>query len=163
VYWVLNLLLQYVSGHILGFMGNSKRYRTILCEDNRSVREIFSFILQERGHEVFSYEDAGDCPLSSCSECKCNHMEFCSDLIISDVSMPRVNGLKFIEDLKIKGCKIKSIALVSGYWTEKDISKAKELDCAVFYKPVAPEELFEWIDICEKDIDPQRVLFNKLS
>ena len=43
------------------------KYRTILCEDNKSVREILNFILQERGHEVFSFEDAGDCPLSSYS------------------------------------------------------------------------------------------------
>ena len=139
------------------------KYRTILCEDNESVREILNFMLQERGHEVFSYKDAGDCPLSSYSGCKCNHMKFCSDLIISDVSMPNVNGLEFVENLRKNGCKIKNIALVSGFWTEKNISKAKGLGCAVFHKPVAPEELFEWIDTCEKGIDPQRVLSQKLS
>jgi len=138
------------------------KYRTILCEDNESIREIFNFMLQERGHEVFAYKDAGDCPLSSYSGCKCNQMKFCSDLIISDVSMPNVNGLEFIKNLRKNGCKIKNIALVSGYWDPKDVLKAKELGCAVFHKPVAPEELFEWIDTCEKDIDPQRVLSQKL-
>ena len=138
------------------------KYRTIVCEDNENVREIFNYILQERGHEVFSFEDAGDCPLSSLTECKCNHMNPCTDLIISDISMPKVNGLEFIENLKNNGCRIKNIALVSGYWTEEYISKAKKFGCAVFHKPVAPEELFEWIDTCEKDIDPQRVLLKKL-
>ena len=139
------------------------RYRTILCEDNPSVREILNFILQERGHEVFSYKDAGDCPLNFNTGCNCDHIKLCSDLIISDVSMPNVNGLEFIENLRKNGCKIKNIALVSGYWTAKDIAKAKGLGCAVFHKPVAPEELFEWIDACEKNIDPQRVLLQKLS
>ena len=77
--------------------------------------------------------------------------------------MPKVNGLKFIGNLKNNGCKIKNIALVSGDWTEEDVLKAKEFDCEVFYKPVPPEELFAWIDTCEKNIDPKRVLLNKLS
>jgi CheY-like chemotaxis protein len=138
------------------------RFRTILCEDNELVREILSFIFQERGHEVYSYEDAGDCPLNSCSECKSNPKRFCADLIISDVSMPKVDGLKFVENLKNNQCKIKNIALVSGYWTDKSIAKARELDCAVFHKPVLPEKLFEWIVTCERDIDSKRILSKNL-
>ena len=138
------------------------KYRTIVCEDNENVREIFNYILQERGHEVFSFEDAGDCPLMSCSECKCNHNRYCSDLIITDVSMPKVNGLEFVENLRKKDCQIKNIALVSGYWTDESITKAKELDCTVFYKPVAPVELFEWIATCEREINPQRLLSKNL-
>jgi len=48
------------------------KYRTILFEDNVYVRNVFLFILEERGHKVFSYEDPSDCPLSSLTECKCN-------------------------------------------------------------------------------------------
>lgn len=138
------------------------KYRTILCEDNESVREILNFILQERGHEVLSYKDAQDCPLSSPNGCKCDNINPCSDIIITDISMPKLNGLDFIENLRENGCRIKNIALVSGYWTKEFIEKAKELDCAIFHKPVLPEELFSWIDICEKKIDPQRVLSQKL-
>jgi len=134
------------------------KYRTILCEDNESVRKIFNFILEDRGYEVFSYEDAGDCPLNSLTECICDHINPCSDIIISDVSMPKVNGLEFVVNLRRKGCKIKNIALVSGYWTEKDISRAKEIGCTVFHKPLKTEVLSEWLDNCEKNIDPQRIL-----
>ena len=137
------------------------KYRTILCEDNKYVREVLNFILEERGHEICSFEDAGDCPLSSLTECKCNHINFCSDIIISDISMPKLNGLEFVENLRKKGCQIKNIALVSGYWTEKDISRAKKIGCTVFHKPVHPEALSEWLDNCEKDIAPQRVLSKK--
>ena len=138
------------------------KYRTILCEDNESVREILSFILRQQGHEVYSFKDAGDCPLNSLSECKCNHINPCSDIIISDVLMPKVSGLEFIKNLRKNGCKIKNIALVSGYWTEEYISQAEELGCFVFHKPDLPEALFKWIDTCEKNIDPQRVLLKEL-
>jgi CheY-like chemotaxis protein len=134
------------------------KYRTILCEDNEPVRKIFNFILDERGHEVFSFEDAGDCPLNSLTECNCNHVNPCSDIIISDVLMPKVNGLEFVENLRKKGCKIKNIALVSGYWTEKDVTRAKEIGCTVFHKPLKTEVLNEWLDNCEKNIEAQRVL-----
>ena len=136
------------------------QFRTILCEDNESVREVITFLLEERGHEVFSYVDAGDCPLSSYDECKCNHRTACSDIIISDVAMPKVNGLQFVEHLKKHDCKINNIALVSGYWTPMDVLRAKGLGCSVFYKPVMPEDLFEWIESCEKNIDPLRKLLH---
>jgi CheY-like chemotaxis protein len=136
------------------------KYRTILCEDNESVREIFKFILDERGHEIFSFKDAEDCPINSITECKCNHVNPCSDIIISDVSMPKVNGLEFVENLKEKGCKVKHIALISGYWTKKDVLRARKVDCTIFFKPIRPEMLNEWLDNCEKEINPQRVLSN---
>jgi CheY-like chemotaxis protein len=132
------------------------KYRTILCEDNLYVRNVFIFILEERGHEVFSYENPAECPLNSLTECKCNCMNLCSDIIISDVSMPIMNGLDFIETLREKGCKNDNIALISGFWTTKDISRAKKIGCTVFHKPIHPQELNEWLENCEKKIDPQR-------
>ena len=134
------------------------KYRTILCEDNEHVRNFFLFILEERGHEVFSFEDPSDSPLTSLNECKCNDMVFCSDIIISDVSMPFVNGLNFVETLRKKGCKNKNIALVSGFWTKKDILRAEKIGCAIFFKPIQPEILNKWLDTCEKNISQQRIL-----
>ncbi len=134
------------------------KYRTILCEDYESVRKIFNSILAERGHEVFSFEDAGDCPLNSLTECICDHKNPCSDIIITDVSMPKVSGLEFVENLRKKGCKIKNIALISGFWTEKDISRAKKNGCTVFHKPLKIEVLSEWLNNCEENIAPLRIL-----
>ena len=125
------------------------KYRTILCEDNECIRKILGFILQERGHEVFSYKYAKDCPLSSCSKCKGDHKDICADIIISEVSIFKANCLGVLEELIKNGCRIKNIALVSDNWAEKDISKAKGLGCRVFHKPLAPEELFAWIETCE--------------
>ena len=137
------------------------KFRTILCEDNELVREIFSRILIERGHEVYSFEDAQYCPLNSIFDSVCNNVTPCSDIIISDVSMPQVNGLDFVENLRAKECKIKHIALISGYWVDEDISRAKQLGCSVFHKPMELKDLCEWLAKCEANVDPQRVLSNK--
>lgn len=134
------------------------KYRSILCEDNEFVHEILYFILDDRGHEILSFKDAGECPLHSFTECRCDNANPCADIIVSDVSMPMVNGLDFVEKLRKKGCKIKNIALVSGYWTESDISRAIENGCTVFHKPLKPQVLNEWLENCEKSIDSQRIL-----
>jgi len=46
------------------------KFRAILCENNEYIRKILVFILQERGHEVFTYKDAKDLSLSSCANRK---------------------------------------------------------------------------------------------
>ena len=117
------------------------KYRALLCEDNEYVREVIKFVLDERNYEVFQFEDAAECPLHSTTECICNAENVCADIIISDVSMPKVNGLEFVEKLRGIGCKIKYIALVSGYWTEQDISRANGIGSTVFHKPLHPDVL----------------------
>lgn len=135
------------------------RYRTILCEDNKYVSEIIKFILEDRGHEVFLFEDPSDCNIYSAKKCNCDHINLCADIIISDISMPKVDGMSFIENLKEeKVCSIKNIALISGYWTKQEIMKAKKLDCAIFFKPVSPASLIEWLEVCEKNIHQERIL-----
>ena len=134
------------------------KYRALLCEDNEFVRDIIKFVLDERNYEVFPFEDAADCPLNSTTECFCDAENLCTDIIISDVSMPKVSGLEFVDNLRRKGCRIKHIALISGYWTDQDITRAEEIGATVFHKPFHPEVLSEWLDECEKNIDPKRVL-----
>ena len=134
------------------------KYRTVLCEDNDYVREVINFILDERGHEIFAFSNAADCPIHFQHECICTDTNTCADIIISDVSMPKIDGLEFVKRLRAKGCQIKNIALASGYWTEADVDKAIGLGCTVFHKPVRPKELDEWLNKCEKNIHPDRML-----
>ena len=139
------------------------KYRTIICDDNELVRDYYYHILIEREHEIYSFDDAKYCPLNSIIDYVCNNVNPCSDIIISDVSMPQVNGLDFVENLRAKGCKIKYIALISGNWADEDISRAKHIGCSVFHKPVLPKDLHEWLTKCEENLDHQRVLSDKYA
>jgi YesN/AraC family two-component response regulator len=134
------------------------KYRTILCEDNDFVRELLNHILEERGHEIFSYRDASDCPLVSEAKYKCSEVYPCSDIIITDISMPNFNGLEFVANLKNKGCKVENLAIISGYLTKEDNLKALKYDCTVFKKPLTPDMIEKWLEKCEKSIDPERIL-----
>ena len=95
-------------------MNTSSRVRVILLDDNEGVRSIFAEILEERGYEVFPYSDPGICPLQLERECLCSNGQSCADIIISDVDMPSMTGLEFIENQKKKNCKIRHSSPAAG-------------------------------------------------
>ena len=67
-------------------------------------------------------------------------------------------GLALLEEQIKKGCKCKHMALMSGYFTDEDVSKANLLGLKIFKKPFDLSELINWLDQVEKDIDPKRKL-----
>ena len=67
--------------------------------------------------------------------------------------MPFKKGLDFIEEQVKKGCKCKHIALMSGDFTDEDISKSKTLGIKIFRKPFQLSEIINWLNQIERDID----------
>ena len=67
-------------------------------------------------------------------------------------------GLEFIKNRLKLGCKIKFRALMSADWTESDLRYAQKIGCKVLHKPFDLEELLEWLENCQKQIDQNRVL-----
>ena len=85
----------------------------------------------------------------------------CSDMIISDLYMPTIEGLKLIKDRIDKGCKVKCRALMSTTWSYADWQYARKLGFRkLFRKPFDLKEMLEWLDDCAKKIDAERKLFN---
>ncbi len=76
------------------------RLRIILLDDNEVILSVLSEILVHRGYEVFSFSDPSICPLQITPECRCNANQTCTDIIISDLDMPNMTGLGFIENQK---------------------------------------------------------------
>lgn len=110
------------------------------------------------GFEVMTFADPGMCPLHIERECGCGSETACSDVIISDLDMPNVKGLDFVESLVGKGCHCRHIALMSGGWTDKDRARASRIGCKVFEKPFSVDELVEWAKELAKGIPSDRHL-----
>ena len=72
--------------------------------------------------------------------------------------MPIKNGIEFLDEQIKKGCRCKHIALMSGDFTEESIVKAKSLGVKLFIKPFKVEEIFNWLNQIEGDMDPKRKL-----
>ena len=129
------------------------KYRVILLDDNDEFRSVLSKILAARGYEVFAFSNPALCPLQIMPECLCNANQTCADIIVSDIDMPNMTGLSFIENQKKKNCKCQHIVLMSGNWEEQDLLRAHELGCKTLAKPFTFKEFYEWLDEVERSIE----------
>ena len=135
------------------------RHRAVIFEDDALIRFALWKLFDDRGYEVFTFPEPGMCPLHVARECPCPADTSCSDLIISDVNMHGANGIDFLERLIQKGCRQRHIALMSGSFSEADLTRASRLGCTPFSKPLAMAALTAWVEEIERSIPPERKLF----
>ena len=136
------------------------RHRAVIFEDDALIRYALWKLFDGRGYEVLTFPEPGMCLLHVVQECPCPSDTSCSDLIISDVNMSGTNGIDFLEGLIQKGCRQRHIALMSGNFSGTDLSRASQLGCTLFSKPLEMARLTTWIEDTERSIPPERKLFD---
>src|SRR5262252_4626288 len=112
--------------------------KILVVEDDFDTRYGLSLILQTEGYEVVTAAD-GECALKVASEQR-------PDLIITDISMPRLNGVEFTRRMKRKketaGIPILAITAY-GQTTMKNVISAGASACAK--KPLVVTEFLPQI------------------
>jgi CheY-like chemotaxis protein len=68
--------------------------KILIVEDDFDTRYMLSLILKGEGYEVVTVAD-GECALAVAAEQKL-------DLIITDINMPRVNGIELTRSIRLK-------------------------------------------------------------
>jgi len=134
--------------------------RVFVFEDNDTLRSMLCSLLESRGYEVMCFSEPGLCPMYLERGCPCPHDHACADIIITDINMPNVTGLEFLENRIQNGCKVGNRAVMSGGWTDEELEHAERLGCRIFEKPFKFDELMKWLNECEKKIDPDRKLLD---
>jgi len=133
--------------------------RALVFDDDDSIRELVTMILQDSGFIVEEYDRPGSCPYGyGMNNCRCTREDFCADLIISDMQMPGMTGLQYIVQQLNNGCKVKNIALMSASWQPEEYQHAKELGIQIFKKPFDLDEVSNWIESRIPDIEKSGVL-----
>jgi CheY-like chemotaxis protein len=118
--------------------------RVLIFDNNEVFSSTLKKILDERGYNAFTFSDPGVCPLFHSGDHIRISDSVCSDIIISDLYMPTIDGLNSIKDRIDKGCKVKFRALMSTTWSDADWQYARKLGCRLFRKPFAN------LSICKK-------------
>ena len=75
--------------------------------------------------------------------------------------MAKLTGFHLIKKQLEGGCKGASqnkLVLCTSVRKDEDFSFAKDLGCKIMMKPFRIQEISNWIDECEKKIDPKREL-----
>jgi CheY-like chemotaxis protein len=68
--------------------------KILIVEDDFDTRYVLSLILKDEGYEVITAAD-GECALAVAAEHR-------PDLIITDIQMPRVNGIELTRQIRLK-------------------------------------------------------------
>ena len=134
------------------------RLRALIFDDDAAIRGLLWAALDHRRYQVFTFPDPGVCPLYSARHCTCPASGACADVIISDLEMPAVKGLDFVEALRRKGCHCAAIALMSGNWSDADRIRSEAIGCKLLTKPFTLGELIAWLVQVEGAVEASRVL-----
>ena len=135
------------------------KIKAIVLDDDDSIRTITSEILKDRGYEVCASSEPLFSPVYLNEECTCPD-EYCSTIVITDINMPNMTGLEFIEHQKSMGCKFQNVAVMSGRWTNEALAHANRLGCQTFSKPFKITEIIKWLDECEERLGHEDKLSN---
>ena len=131
--------------------------RSIILEDNDVIRNLIADVLRNRGHEVFDFPNPAFC-MAYLKNCQCPQENACADFIFTDIIMPEMTGLEFIEQQKNKGCKTRFFCIISSAWNEEYENFARRFGCKTFKKPLDIIEFIDWVGKCEKLIPEDRKL-----
>ena len=107
--------------------------KILIVEDDYDTRYILSLILKDEGYQVVTAAD-GECALMVAAEQK-------PDLVITDINLPRVNGIELTRNLRLKQetSAMPIIAITAyGHATMRNAMAAGASVCA--RKPIIPNE-----------------------
>jgi two-component system, NtrC family, response regulator PilR len=110
----------------------------LVVDDERSMREFLEILLQRMGHEV-RVADGGQAGLAELQE-----REF--DLVITDLKMPKVGGLRIVEETKKHSPDTEVIIVTAFATAETAISAMKQGAYDYLTKPFKVDEISAVID-----------------
>ncbi|XPV74943.1 MAG: response regulator [Desulfovibrio sp.] len=108
----------------------------LVVDDSKTVRNLVAFIMKREGFHVVTAEDGMDA-LEKLREVD-NY-----DLIVSDVNMPRMDGLAFIKSLReMDSYRDTPIIVLSTEGEEQDVESGLSVGANLYMvKPAQPEKL----------------------
>jgi len=113
----------------------------LVVDDEAIVRVVCARMLQEAGYRTHEAED-GTAALAFVREA---HESL--DLVVSDVVMPRMNGVELLDALSVSYPKL-PVLLMSGYSIETLRERGIAAPCAILVKPFTPESLLAEVRRC---------------
>jgi CheY-like chemotaxis protein len=131
-----------------------RKPRAIIYDDNALLLSVLKEYLTFRGYEVLAAQDPVVCPLCD-NSAACTVRTPCTDIIITDFNMPKINGIELLKAQFQKGCKVPagSKVLMSGNIDNSRLRSIKELGTVFFEKPFSFELLSDWLDGREQLMD----------
>jgi DNA-binding response OmpR family regulator len=109
----------------------------LVVDDDRSIRQLLTRVLDEAGYDVISAADGSEAMVIA------RHAAF--DLVITDLAMPETDGIELIRNFRAEYPGIRIIA-ISGAFSSEIMEAARLLGAAAtLRKPLMADELLNCI------------------
>jgi len=115
--------------------------RVLVVDDEPGIRHVISRMLLDEGYSVHEASDG----LEALELIRRNNPSM--DVVVSDVVMPRLNGVELLEEASRTRPSLPFI-LISGYGTEELTQRGIAPPCALLHKPFASERLIAEVRRC---------------
>lgn len=112
---------------------NPMRFKILIIDDEKNIREIFSLLLEEKGYWVETAETG--------QEGIARVQKFVPDIVLLDMSLPDITGIEILTRIK-NSLPRTEIIIITAFGTIKNAVEATKLGAyAYLEKPVDNEEL----------------------
>ncbi len=116
-------------------------FRVLIVDDDAAIRTVAKRILVNGGFGVSEASDGAEALSLLHKATEPIH------LVVSDIVMPRLNGVELLEHLSITFPKL-PVILMTGYSAADIFEKGIATPCAVLHKPFLPELLLAEVRRC---------------
>jgi len=130
--------------------------RILILDDDPDICALLETALTGKGHEVTCHSDPTEFPLFHNQKCPCDPEEICTDVLIADIVMPKIEGIEFVKDLRKKGCwplRLGNVAVMSGFLTLHYMNELHSMGIHYFRKPFELKEIFDWLEECQERLE----------
>ncbi len=136
-------------------MHTKPKYSLLYVEDEESIRRIAISYLGEYFTQIYEAGD-GKVALEIYKDKK-------PDIIITDIEMPKMNGLEFCKEIRKNDDKT-PIIITTAYTTTEYLLEAVSLNLVKYLvKPIEEESLFEALTLCFEKIESKNPSIIKLT
>lgn len=133
-------------------------YKVLLADDETETRNLLVKYIRQKEPDI---EVVGS--VTNGEEALKAAMETHPDIVITDISMPVMNGLEFLKEARSRGIALKA-AVISGYDEFEYAKEAISLGVTEYLlKPFSPLELKEVLDKMKMELDSQRQLLDNMK
>ncbi len=118
----------------------------LLADDEGAVRRFAARVLEREGYSVFEAKDGAE----ALELVEQGHVPF--DLVVSDIVMPRLNGVELLQALSSRKPDL-PVILMSGYAMAALAELGISAPCGILAKPFPAERLLEEVRRCTRRRD----------
>lgn len=134
-------------------MDDLGKINILIIDDEQDIRDYLRKILERSGYQVFTASD-GEEGLSKIKE-------FDIEIVLSDILMPKINGIEFLKEAHNYSLIIQVIMITGRSDLNNALEAVEHGASGYLIKPIKNQELMDSIIIAQRNIKEKRAMIQK--